>query len=49
VRTDGSGDAPSLGRLAQCDATGIIIHRDGARCGTVAVHFPRLGQIVSPA
>lgn len=49
VRTDGSGDAPSLGRLAQCDATGITIHRDGARCGTVAVHFPRLGQIVSPA
>ena len=46
VRTDGSGDAPSLGRLAQCDATGIIIHRDGARCGTVAVHFPRLGQMV---
>jgi glutathione S-transferase len=49
IRTDGSGDAPATGRLAQCDPTGIIILREGERCGTVAVHFPRLGQIVMPA
>jgi glutathione S-transferase len=48
IRTDGAGDAPVTGRLAQCDPTGIIILRDGARCGAVAVHFPRLGQIVTP-
>ena len=49
VKTDGSGDAPSFGRLAQCDPTGIIILREGDRCGPVAVHFPRLGQIVIAA
>ena len=46
IKTDGSGDAPVVGRLAQCDPTGIVILRSGARCGDVAVHFPRLGQIV---
>ncbi|MBC7506894.1 MAG: glutathione S-transferase family protein [Sandarakinorhabdus sp.] len=48
VKTDGSGDAPVRGQLAQCDPTGIILLRKGIRCGTVAVHFPRLGQIVMP-
>ncbi len=48
IRTDGSGDAPATGRLAQCDPTGIVILREGERCGQVAVHFPRLGQIVLP-
>ena len=48
IRTDGSGDAPATGRLAQCDPTGIVILREGERCGRVAVHFPRLGQIVLP-
>lgn len=49
VKTDGSGDAPVVGRLAQCDPTGIVVLREGARCGAVAVHFPRLGQMVLPA
>ncbi|MEY2884594.1 MAG: hypothetical protein RL490_2318, partial [Pseudomonadota bacterium] len=49
VKTDGSGDAPVTGRLARLDPTGITILREGARCGTVAVHFPRLGQMVLPA
>ena len=49
VKTDGSGDAPVIGRLARLDPTGITVLREGARCGTVAVHFPRLGQMVMPA
>ncbi len=49
VKTDGSGDAPVAGRLAQLDPTGIIVLREGDRCGTVAVHFPRLGQMVLAA
>jgi glutathione S-transferase len=48
IKTDGSGDAPVAGRLAQLDPTGIIVLREGSRCGTVAVHFPRLGQMVLP-
>ena len=46
VKTDGSGDAPVHGSLAQLDPTGIVVLRDGERCGRVAVHFPRLGQMV---
>ena len=46
IKTDGSGDAPVVGRLAQSDASGIVIRRTGDRCGDVAVHFPRLGQMV---
>lgn len=49
VKTDGSGDAPVIGRLAQCEPTGIVILREGPRCGAVAVHFPRLGQMVTAA
>jgi glutathione S-transferase len=49
VRTEGSHDEPVAGRLAQLDPTGICVVRDGARCGRVAVHFPRLGQMVLPA
>lgn len=49
VKTDGSGDAPVVGALAQCDPTGIVIQRRGMRCGDVAVHFPRLGQMVIAA
>ena len=49
IKTDGSGDAPVAGALAQCDPTGIIILRTSARCGRVAVHFPRLGQMVLAA
>nr|WP_310524582.1 glutathione S-transferase family protein [Polymorphobacter sp.] len=46
VKTDGSGDAPVQGTLARLDPTGITVIRKGSRCGTVAVHFPRLGQMV---
>ncbi len=49
VRTDGSHDQPVAGRLAQLDPTGICVMRAGEACGTVAVHFPRLGQMVVPA
>ncbi|WP_426168101.1 glutathione S-transferase family protein [Sandarakinorhabdus sp. DWP1-3-1] len=48
VKTDGSGDPPVAGRLARLDPTGIVVLREGAQCGTVAVHFPRLGQMVLP-
>ncbi len=48
VKTDGSGDASVPGALVQLDPTGIIIARTGERCGAVAVHFPRLGQMVLP-
>ena len=46
VKTDGSGDAPVSGRMARIDPTGITVLREGTRCGAVAVHFPRLGQMV---
>ncbi|MFZ4689975.1 MAG: glutathione S-transferase family protein [Polymorphobacter sp.] len=49
VRTDGSHDQPVAGTLAQLDPTGITVLRTGNRCGNVAVHFPRLGQMVLPA
>ena len=49
IKTDGSGDAPVTGRLVQCDPAGIIIRRTGERCGDVAVHFPRMGQMVLAA
>jgi glutathione S-transferase len=48
VRTEGSHDEPVAGRLAQLDPTGICVLRTGALCGQVAVHFPRLGQMVVP-
>jgi glutathione S-transferase len=49
VKSEGSNDAPVVGTLVRCDASGITLLRDGARTGRVAVHFPRLGQIVMPA
>jgi glutathione S-transferase len=49
VKSDGSNDAPVVGTLVRCDASGITLLRDGPRTGRVAVHFPRLGQIVMPA
>lgn len=48
VRTDGSGDTPVAGALARLGPDGITVLRDGERCGRVAVHFPRLGQMVVP-
>ncbi|MGL4543673.1 MAG: hypothetical protein ACRCUI_14305, partial [Polymorphobacter sp.] len=49
VRTEDPGANVIAGRLARLSAAGITILRDDARVGTVAVHFPRLGQIVLPA
>lgn len=49
VQTEGSGDLPVVGALVRLDPTGITLRREGAECGTVAVHFPRLGQMISPA
>ena len=46
VRTEGSNDEPVAGTLQRCDASGITVLRNSARAGQVAVHFPRLGQIV---
>ncbi|MGL4542526.1 MAG: glutathione S-transferase [Polymorphobacter sp.] len=49
VRTEDPGANVIAGRLARLSAAGITILRDDTRVGTVAVHFPRLGQIVLPA
>lgn len=49
VRTDGSGDAPVEGRLLRLSSSGIAVARDLDSGGTVAVNFPRLGQMVLPA
>ncbi len=49
VKTEGSGDTPVAGTLTRCDAGGITVMRESGAAGTVAVHFPRIGQIVIPA
>jgi hypothetical protein len=49
VKSEGSNDPPVAGTLARCDESGITLLRQGERCGAVAVHFPRLGQLVLPA
>jgi glutathione S-transferase len=48
VKSEGSNDPPVAGTLVRCDDGGITLLRTGARCGAVAVHFPRLGQVVLP-
>jgi glutathione S-transferase len=48
VSQEGTRDAPSVGRLLRCDSSGITIARDVEDGSTVHVHFPRLGQVVSP-
>jgi glutathione S-transferase len=48
VKTDGSGDEPVAGEIVRCDPSGITVLRDSAEAGRVAVHFPRLGQMVLP-
>ncbi len=48
VTQEGTKDAPSIGRLLRCDAGGISIARDVDDTLTVHVHFPRLGQVVTP-
>lgn len=49
VKSDGSADTPVAGRLLRYDASGITVQRHSAACGTLAVHFPRLGQMVVAA
>lgn len=49
VRTEDPGANPVAGRLARLSARDIAVLRDDPHVGTVAVHFPRLGQIVTPA
>ncbi len=49
IRTEQSGDQPVEGTLLRCDDTGITVRRNSAKAGEVHVHFPRMGQIVSPA
>ena len=46
----GVGGAPAVaGRILGLDADEIVIARDDARVGTVAVHFPQVGYRVTPA
>lgn len=47
VRTEDPGADPVAGRLARLTSRDIAILRDDDRVGTVAVHFPRIGQIVT--
>lgn len=49
VTQEGTRDEPSIGTLLRCDSTGISIAREVGDGLTVHVHFPRLGQVVTPA
>ncbi len=49
VRTEDPGADVVSGRLLRCTDRAISILRDDPRVGTVAVHFPRIGQILAPA
>ncbi len=49
VRTEDPGANPVAGTLLRLTARDIAVLRDDPQAGTVAVHFPRLGQIVMPA
>lgn len=49
VSQEGCQDAPTEGRLAVLTDRRISLLREHPRVGTVAVHFPRFGQIVRPA
>lgn len=48
VRTEDPGANPVAGTLLRLTARDIAVLRDDPHVGTVAVHFPRLGQIVTP-
>lgn len=48
VAQEGCNDPPVVGKLAAMDARHIMLLREGPEVGTVAVHFPRLGQRVTP-
>ena len=49
VRTEDPGADPVTGTLARLTPRDIVVIREDPRVGTVAIHFPRLGQIVMPA
>lgn len=49
VRTEDPGANPVAGTLVRLTARDIAVVRDDPLVGTVAVHFPRLGQIVAAA
>jgi glutathione S-transferase len=49
VRTEDPGANPVAGKLVRLTSRDIAVLRDDPQVGTVAVHFPRLGQIVTPA
>ncbi|WP_199553323.1 glutathione S-transferase family protein [Sandaracinobacteroides hominis] len=49
VSQEASKDAPTEGRLAVLTDRRISLLRDHPAVGTVAVHFPRAGQVVMPA
>ncbi len=49
VRTEDPGADPVAGTLLHLSPTAIVIHRDDPAVGTVAVHFPRMGQILRAA
>lgn len=48
VRTEDPGADPVTGKLVRLTARDIAILREDPKVGTVAVHFPRIGQIVQP-
>lgn len=47
VRTEDPGADPVAGTLQRLTPRDIVILRDDPRVGKVAVHFPRIGQILS--
>ena len=49
IRTEQSGDDPVSGSLLRCDDGGITVRRVSEKAGEINVHFPRIGQIVTPA
>lgn len=46
VVSEDPGANPVAGTLLRLSDTGIVVRRDDADAGTVAVHFPRVGQIL---
>lgn len=49
IKTEQSGDDPVAGALLHSGPHGIVIERESEQAGKLNIHFPRLGQIVSPA
>jgi len=49
IRTEDPGADTVMGTLLRCTSRDIVLLRDDPQVGTVAVHFPRIGQILSAA